>query len=49
MDAILVVLAVVLRRAACWLGASVRVIDQYERGVVLRFGRLRGEVRAARG
>jgi regulator of protease activity HflC (stomatin/prohibitin superfamily) len=27
------------------VGASVRVVNQYERGVVLRFGRLRGDVR----
>jgi regulator of protease activity HflC (stomatin/prohibitin superfamily) len=29
------------------LGSSVRVVTQFERGVVLRFGRLSGGVRAA--
>ncbi|GAB2974348.1 slipin family protein [Amycolatopsis acidiphila] len=28
-----------------WLGASVRVIKQYERGLVFRFGRVRAQVR----
>jgi regulator of protease activity HflC (stomatin/prohibitin superfamily) len=46
MSTILVVLAIVLLGLLVVLGASVRVIAQYERGVVLRFGRLRGEVRA---
>lgn len=45
MSTILVVLAIVLFGLLVLLGASVRVIAQYERGVVLRFGRLRGEVR----
>jgi regulator of protease activity HflC (stomatin/prohibitin superfamily) len=46
METFLVVLLVVFLGLVVVLGASVRVIDQYERGVVLRFGRLRGEVRA---
>jgi regulator of protease activity HflC (stomatin/prohibitin superfamily) len=45
MDTFLVVLAVVLVGLLVVLGASVRVVAQYERGVVLRFGRLRGEIR----
>ncbi|WP_211821827.1 slipin family protein [Streptomyces filamentosus] len=31
---------------AAYVGAAARVVKQYERGVVFRFGRLRGEVRA---
>ena len=45
METILVVLAVVVFGLLVLLGASVRVITQFERGVVLRFGRLRGEIR----
>jgi regulator of protease activity HflC (stomatin/prohibitin superfamily) len=46
METFLVVLLVVFLGLVVVLGASVRVIDQYERGVVLRFGRLRGDLRA---
>jgi regulator of protease activity HflC (stomatin/prohibitin superfamily) len=46
METFLVVLLVVFLGLVVVLGASVRVIDQYERGVVLRFGRVRGELRA---
>jgi regulator of protease activity HflC (stomatin/prohibitin superfamily) len=46
MDTVLVVLLFVVLGLLVVLGSSVRVITQYERGVVLRFGRLRGEVRA---
>jgi len=45
MDPILVVLGVIVLGLLVLLGASVRVVTQYERGVVLRFGRLRGELR----
>ncbi|SNS08767.1 SPFH domain, Band 7 family protein [Geodermatophilus saharensis] len=45
MDAILVVLAIVLAGLLLLAGASVRVVTQFERGVVLRFGRLQGEPR----
>lgn len=45
MSIILVVFAIALLVLLVVGGASVRVIAQYERGVVLRFGRLRGEVR----
>ncbi len=45
MDPILVVLAILLAGLLLLAGASVRVVTQYERGVVLRFGRLRGEPR----
>ncbi|WP_037879459.1 slipin family protein [Streptomyces sp. NRRL F-5727] len=31
--------------AAAYVGAAARVVKQYERGVVFRFGRLRGDVR----
>ncbi len=46
MEAILVALAVVIVGLLVLLGASVRVVTQFERGVVLRFGQLRGEVRS---
>ncbi|MCX4765657.1 slipin family protein [Streptomyces sp. NBC_01275] len=39
------VAAVVGVAGAAYLGAAARVVKQYERGVVLRLGRLRGEVR----
>jgi regulator of protease activity HflC (stomatin/prohibitin superfamily) len=45
MDTVLVVLAVVIVGLLVLLGASIRVVTQFERGVVLRFGRLHGEVR----
>ena len=45
MDAILIVLAVVVVGLLVLLGASVRVVAQFEKGVVLRFGRLLGEPR----
>jgi regulator of protease activity HflC (stomatin/prohibitin superfamily) len=45
METFLVVLLVFVLGLLVLAGSSVRVIDQYERGVVLRFGRLRGETR----
>ena len=45
MDAILLILAIALGGLLLLAGASVRVVTQFERGVVLRFGRLRGEPR----
>jgi regulator of protease activity HflC (stomatin/prohibitin superfamily) len=45
MDTVLVVLAVVIVGLLVLLGASIRVVTQFERGVVLRFGRLHGDVR----
>ncbi|MGY1712658.1 slipin family protein [Geodermatophilus sp. SYSU D00758] len=45
MDVALVVLAVVAVVALVVLGASVRMVQQYQRGVVLRFGRLLPTVR----
>jgi regulator of protease activity HflC (stomatin/prohibitin superfamily) len=45
MDAVLIALGIVVLGLLVLLGASVRVVNQYERGVVLRFGRLRGDVR----
>jgi regulator of protease activity HflC (stomatin/prohibitin superfamily) len=45
MGTVLVVLAVVIVGLLVLLGASIRVVTQFERGVVLRFGRLHGEVR----
>jgi regulator of protease activity HflC (stomatin/prohibitin superfamily) len=45
MGTVLVVLAVVIAGLLVLLGASIRVVTQFERGVVLRFGRLQGEVR----
>ena len=47
MDAVLAILVVVLLAALVLAGASVRVVTQFERGVVMRFGRLHGEPRAA--
>src|SRR3954468_4999041 len=45
MDAGLAVLVVVVLVAVVLAGMSVRVINQFEQGVVLRFGRLHGEPR----
>jgi regulator of protease activity HflC (stomatin/prohibitin superfamily) len=45
MDAVLIALGIVILGLLVLLGASVRVLNQYERGVVLRFGRLRGNIR----
>src|SRR5215212_4983399 len=45
MDAVLIVLAILLLGALVLAGASVRVVKQFERGVVLRFGQLRGDPR----
>jgi regulator of protease activity HflC (stomatin/prohibitin superfamily) len=45
MEAILVVLALLVAGLALLIGASVRVVTQFERGVVLRFGRVLGEPR----
>ncbi|MGW4895101.1 slipin family protein [Kitasatospora sp. NPDC004240] len=41
LDAVLAVLVV----AAVWAGLSLRVVQQYQRGVVFRFGRVREQVR----
>jgi regulator of protease activity HflC (stomatin/prohibitin superfamily) len=45
MDAVLVVLSIILLGVLLLAGASVRVVTQFERGVVLRFGRLHGDTR----
>jgi regulator of protease activity HflC (stomatin/prohibitin superfamily) len=45
MDTILIALAVVIVGLLVLVGSSVRVVTQFEKGVVLRFGRLRGEPR----
>src|SRR6478735_5951758 len=45
MEPILVVLAVIVLGLLVLLGASIRVLNQFEQGVVLRFGRLHGELR----
>jgi regulator of protease activity HflC (stomatin/prohibitin superfamily) len=45
MDVVLSVLAVVTFGLLVLLGASFRVINQFERGVVFRFGRLQGDTR----
>jgi regulator of protease activity HflC (stomatin/prohibitin superfamily) len=47
MDAVLIVLAILLLGALVLAGASIRVVKQFERGVVLRFGRVRGDPRGA--
>jgi regulator of protease activity HflC (stomatin/prohibitin superfamily) len=46
MEAILAALIVLVLGLLVLVGLSVRVIDQFERGVVLRFGRLLGDPRA---
>jgi regulator of protease activity HflC (stomatin/prohibitin superfamily) len=46
MEAVLVVLAIVLLGTLILAGMSVRVITQFEQGVVLRFGRLHGDIRS---
>ena len=45
MDVVLALLVVAVLGLLVLVSASVRVVTQYERGVVLRFGRLFGEVR----
>src|SRR4051794_10427717 len=45
MDAVLAIVVIALVALLVLAGASVRVLDQFERGVVLRFGRLHGETR----
>ena len=45
MDVVVIVLGIVLLTLLLVAGASVRVITQYERGIVLRFGRVLGEPR----
>jgi len=46
MDAVLVVLSIIVLGLLVLAGASVRVVTQFERGVVLRFGRLHGDTRS---
>jgi regulator of protease activity HflC (stomatin/prohibitin superfamily) len=45
MDAVLAVLVIVFLCGLVLAGASIRVVNQFERGVVLRFGRLHGDLR----
>src|SRR4051794_17208989 len=45
MDAVWLVLAIAITGLLVLAGASVRVVNQFERGVVLRFGKVHGEVR----
>jgi regulator of protease activity HflC (stomatin/prohibitin superfamily) len=45
MDAVLTILLIVAVVGLVVAGLSIRVVNQFERGVVLRFGRLRGELR----
>ena len=45
MDVVLALLAVAVLGLLLLVGASVRVVTQYQRGVVLRFGRLLGDAR----
>jgi regulator of protease activity HflC (stomatin/prohibitin superfamily) len=46
MDVVLVILSIILLGLVVLAGASVRVVTQFERGVVLRFGRLHGDTRS---
>ena len=43
MDVVLALVIVAVLGLLVLVGASVRVVTQYQRGVVLRFGRLLGE------
>src|SRR3712207_7374618 len=45
MDVVLALLVIAVLGLLVLVGASVRVVTQYERGVVLRFGRLHGDAR----
>jgi regulator of protease activity HflC (stomatin/prohibitin superfamily) len=45
MDVVVIVLGIVVLVSLLLAGASVRVITQFERGIVLRFGRVLGEPR----
>ncbi len=45
METVLVVLAILLAGLLVLTGASIRVLNQFEQGVVLRFGRLHGDLR----
>ena len=45
MDVVLTVLLIVALGALVLAGLSVRVVNQFERGVVLRFGRVQGGLR----
>jgi regulator of protease activity HflC (stomatin/prohibitin superfamily) len=45
MDTLVILLGIVVLAPVLLLGASLRVITQFERGVVFRFGRLLGEAR----
>ena len=46
MDVVLALVVVVVLGLLVLVGASVRVVTQYQRGVVLRFGRLLGDARS---
>jgi regulator of protease activity HflC (stomatin/prohibitin superfamily) len=43
MGVLIIVIVVVVLLALLWLGLSVRIVQQYEEGVLFRLGRLRGE------
>src|SRR4051794_354093 len=45
MDAVLAIVVIALLALLVLAGASIRVLDQFEQGVVLRFGKLHGETR----
>jgi regulator of protease activity HflC (stomatin/prohibitin superfamily) len=45
MDVVLTLVIVVVLGLSVLVGASVRILTQYQRGVVLRFGRVHGDVR----
>ncbi|MQS11137.1 slipin family protein [Streptomyces kaniharaensis] len=45
-DAVLGVIGGLVGLGAIWAGLSVRVVQQFQRGVVFRFGRVRDEVRS---
>lgn len=45
-DVVLGALGGLVAIGAVWAGLSVRVVQQFQRGVVFRFGRVRDEVRS---
>ena len=45
MDVVLALVVIAVLGLLVLVGASVRVVTQYQRGVVLRFGRLLGDAR----
>jgi len=49
MGVLITVIVVVVLLALLWFGLSVRIVQQYEEGVLFRLGRLRARVRRGSG